>query len=304
MHKSSLRLPALAVQLCLMAAAPGAAAQATAPNTAGSGHDHSSMAGHDMPTAAAAPVADHAMTSALGPYSMTREGSGTSWQPDATPMLGLHVRQGDWSVMAHGLVNAIYDRQTGPRGDDKAFTESMAMLMGNRPVGPGTLGLRAMVSLDPTMGKSGYPLLVPDRRDRRRHDAAGRPPASARLLHGARRPRTACTLGDDGAAFAYVGLPGEPALGPTAFMHRFSGMRNPGGAAHASLARLDPHHLRRRHRSASSQGPVAARRLLVQRPRARPVALEHRDAQASIRGRRGSRTTRCPSCRCRSATAT
>jgi hypothetical protein len=32
---------------------------------------------------------------------------------------------------------------------------------------------------------------------------------------------------EDGAAFVYVGLPGEPALGPTAFMHRFSGMRIP-----------------------------------------------------------------------------
>ena len=34
-------------------------------------------------------------------------------------------------------------------------------------------------------------------------------------------------LGTDSAAFVYVGLPGEPALGPSAFMHRFSGMRNP-----------------------------------------------------------------------------
>jgi hypothetical protein len=34
-------------------------------------------------------------------------------------------------------------------------------------------------------------------------------------------------LGNNGSAFAYFGLPGEPALGPPAFMHRFSGMRNP-----------------------------------------------------------------------------
>ncbi len=32
---------------------------------------------------------------------------------------------------------------------------------------------------------------------------------------------------DDQSAFAYFGLPGEPALGPPAFMHRFSGMDNP-----------------------------------------------------------------------------
>jgi hypothetical protein len=30
-------------------------------------------------------------------------------------MMGLHVQQGDWSVMAHGFVNAIYDKQTHHR---------------------------------------------------------------------------------------------------------------------------------------------------------------------------------------------
>jgi hypothetical protein len=34
-------------------------------------------------------------------------------------------------------------------------------------------------------------------------------------------------VGRDSAVFVYGGLPGEPALGPSAFMHRFSGMRNP-----------------------------------------------------------------------------
>ena len=29
------------------------------------------------------------------------------------------------------------------------------------------------------------------------------------------------------SAFVYAGLPGEPALGPNAFMHRLSGMDNP-----------------------------------------------------------------------------
>ena len=34
-------------------------------------------------------------------------------------------------------------------------------------------------------------------------------------------------VGEDGALFAYFGLPGEPALGPPAFMHRLSGSENP-----------------------------------------------------------------------------
>ncbi len=187
--------------------------------------DHKAM-GHGMPSAKEMPAGDHAMQSALGPYPMTREGSGTSWLPDATPMMGLHVKQRDWSVMAHGFVNAIYDKQTGPRGDEKAFTQSMAMLMGNRPVGPGTLGLRAMVSLDPTMGKSGYPLLF-----QTGESADGVTPLVDRQhphdLFMELATSYSLRLGADSAAFAYFGLPGQPALGPSAFMHRFSGMRNP-----------------------------------------------------------------------------
>ena len=219
-------VPAIAVQMCLLGVAANAFAQASAPSTAGAGHDHSSMPGHDMPPAGSVTMAEHEMKSAYGPYSMTREGSGTSWQPDATPMLGLHLRLADWSAMAHGLVNAIYDKQSGPRGDDKSFTQSMAMLMGTRALAAGTLGLRAMVSLDPTMGKRGYPLLF-----QTGETADGTTPLVDRQhphdffmeLAGS----YSLDLAPDSAAFAYFGLPGEPALGPTAFMHRFSGMRIP-----------------------------------------------------------------------------
>ncbi|MBW8777790.1 MAG: hypothetical protein JF585_01045 [Burkholderiales bacterium] len=134
--------------------------------------------------------------------------------------------RGDWMLMAHGFVNGIYDRQSGPRGDEKWFTESMAMLMAQRPLGQGKFGLRAMLSLDPTMGKSGYPLLFETGEtangttplvDRQHpHDAFMELSASYSL-----------PVGRDSAVFVYGGLPGEPALGPSAFMHRFSGMRNP-----------------------------------------------------------------------------
>jgi hypothetical protein len=187
-------------------------------------HDMSTMQGHDMSSMNGTAMDE--MKSALGPYSMSREGSGTSWQPDATPMMGQHMMQGDWSLMAHGYINAIYDKQTGARGDDKAFTESMLMLMGNRPVGPGTLGLRAMVSLDPTQGKRGYPLLFETG-----ETADGKTPLVDRQhphdLFMELSTSYSLTLGEEGAAFAYFGLPGEPALGPAAFMHRFSGMRIP-----------------------------------------------------------------------------
>lgn len=190
-------------------------------------HDMDSMQGHDM--ASMKGMDGHGsmqMQSALGPYSMTRDGSGTSWQPDATPMMGLHFMEGDWSLMAHGFVNAIYDNQTGPRGASKSFTESMFMLMGNRKVGPGTLGLRSMLSLDPTQGKSGYPLLFETG-----ETANGKTPLVDRQhphdLFMELSASYSVPLGANGSAFVYGGLPGEPALGPPAFMHRFSGMRIP-----------------------------------------------------------------------------
>ena len=48
------------------------------------GHDMGAMAGHDMAGMDHAGMdhADAPMTGALGPYPMTREASGTSWQPE------------------------------------------------------------------------------------------------------------------------------------------------------------------------------------------------------------------------------
>src|SRR6187402_627264 len=74
---------------------------------------------------------------------------------DHQAMEGNVLPSESWSVMAHGFVNVVYDRQRGPRGDSKSFASSMFMLMADRQVGPGTLGLRSMVSLDPTIGKGG-----------------------------------------------------------------------------------------------------------------------------------------------------
>jgi hypothetical protein len=173
----------------------------------------------------ASPMA-HAMQGMYGPYSMTREASGTSWQPDSTPHEGLMGMHGDWMTMLHGEANLIYDRQGGPRGDDKTFSTSMLMLMGQRPLGTGTVGLRGMVSADPLMGKSGYPLLL-----QTGETADGRTPLIDRQHPHDLLMELAASysvpVSQTGAAFLYAGLPGEPSLGPPAFMHRFSGADNP-----------------------------------------------------------------------------
>jgi hypothetical protein len=169
----------------------------------------------------------HGMSGMLGPYGMSREASGTSWQPDAAPHQGIHARYGDWMTTTHGFANLIYDRQGGPRGDTKTFATSMLMVMGQRAVGGGdTVGLRGMVSADPFFGKGGYPLLL-----QTGESGDGRTPLVDRQHPHDLFMELAATyshrLSERSSVFGYAGLPGEPALGPPAFMHRFSGEDNP-----------------------------------------------------------------------------
>jgi len=165
-------------------------------------------AGHEM-----------AMTGALGPYPMERESSGTAWQPDASEHVGLMSMSGDWTLMAHGVVNLVYDHQSGRRGDDKPFASGMLMGMARRQLGNGALQFKAMLSPDPLMRKSGYPLLLAsgetaNGRDRlidrqHPHDLFMELSASASQ-----------NIGKKSSVFVYAALPGEPAFGPPAFMHR------------------------------------------------------------------------------------
>ena len=92
------------------------------------------------------------MSGLYGRYDMARESSGTSWQPDSTPMQGIHTMQGDWMAMLHGFVDAIFDAQGGSRGSSQSFSTSMLMLMARRELEEGALGLRLMASGEPLMG--------------------------------------------------------------------------------------------------------------------------------------------------------
>ncbi len=190
------------------------------PTTAAMDHTDHDMA--DMPQGN-----DHVMTSALGPWPLTRDASGTSWQPDLSEHGGIHTTSGNWMFMTHALLNLTYDRQTGPRGDDKTFVSGMVMGAARRDFADGsTLNLRAMLSPDPFMGKDGFPLLL----------AAGETANGVDPLIDRQHPHElvmelsasyARRLSETDSVFAYVGLPGEPAFGPPAFMHRMSAMDSP-----------------------------------------------------------------------------
>ena len=169
----------------------------------------------------------HQMEGFLGNYPMTREASGTSWEPQASPMEGFHWMAGDWMLMAHGFADIVYDNQGGKRGDEKFYSANMAMVMAQHPVGAGKFGLRTMLSLEPaTIGSDGYPLLL-----QTGETSDGKTPLIDRQHPHDLFMELALTyshpINDDSTAFAYFGFPGEPALGPATFMHRFSGMDIP-----------------------------------------------------------------------------
>ncbi|KQY31049.1 hypothetical protein ASD38_06735 [Caulobacter sp. Root487D2Y] len=222
---------------CLLAgAAVAASLHLAAPARA---QDH---AGHDMGRTSGTPMTDAEMAtmavdaetmgpstpmhSPLGGYGMNRDASGTSWQPDASPMDGVMVHEGGWMLMGHALFNGVHDSQGGPRGDDKTFLAGMVMGMAQRPLGEGTLGFKAMLSPDPFMGKSGYPLLL----------ATGETADGVNPLVDRQHPHDlfmelaasySRPLGGGFDGSLYAGLPGEPAFGPPAFMHRQAAMDSP-----------------------------------------------------------------------------
>jgi hypothetical protein len=174
-----------------------------------------------------APHSGHgSLGGALGSYPMNREASGTAWQPDTSAHSGLTATRGDWTLMGHGVLSLVYDRQGGRRGDDKLFAAGMLMGMARRPLGNGTLQLKAMVSPDPLMGKRGYPLLL----------ASGETADGVEHLVDRQHPHdffmelsasVTQNIGGKGNVFLYAGLPGEPAFGPPAFMHREAIMDSP-----------------------------------------------------------------------------
>jgi len=176
-------------------------------------HDHQPTAG-----------ADHA--GQFGPYAMTRDASGTAWQPDSAPMSGHHFGSGAWQFMTHGFVNAVYGDESGPRGSRDTFGTGMLMLMGRRSLAHGSMGFRFMLTGEPAMGPAGYPLLL----------QTGETADGVTPLVDRQHPHDMLmelsgtwsrSLANGSSFFVYAGLAGEPPIGPAAFMHRGSGRDNP-----------------------------------------------------------------------------
>ena len=158
---------------------------------------------------------------------MSRESSGTAWVPDSTPMYGRMFMFGDDMLMLHGAIFPRYTNVSTRRGDDRIDAPNWIMGMYSHPLGDSAqLGLRAMMSLDLlTEGGRGYPLLFQTGEswhDQPLHDRQHPHDLFSELSVSYSQKFT-----HDLSAYLYFGYPGEPALGPPAFMHRLSAMDNP-----------------------------------------------------------------------------
>ncbi len=161
-------------------------------------------------------------------------GSGTSWEPHSSQLRMWDKVSGGWLFMFHFNAIAGVNSQGGPRGATKIESANWFMPMAFHKLGKGTLQLRGMFSLEPfTFARGGSPLLF-----QTGETYKGQPIIDRQHPHDFWMELSAqytLPVGERGTWFTYFGYPGEPALGPPAFMHRESASENPS----ATLA----HHL-------------------------------------------------------------
>lgn len=182
--------------------------------------------GHHQKDASETPPISHGYSLNL---PMNRNGSGTGWLPDASPMYGYMLHSKKWMYMIHGNIFIRYNDQDienkGTRGDTKFDAPNWIMAMGQRRIGQnGLFHFSAMFSLDPIFGGDGYPLLFQTGETYKDEPLVDR--QHPHNLFSELSIAYTQSFTKDVDAFIYLGYPGEPAVGPVAFMHRPSSLNN------------------------------------------------------------------------------
>ncbi|HEY5464063.1 MAG TPA: hypothetical protein VIJ95_12455 [Hanamia sp.] len=162
---------------------------------------------------------------------MGRNGSGTGWLPDASPMYGMMFHSHNWMYMLHGNIFLSYDNQDftrkGSRGSSQIDAPNWFMFMGQKQVSKnGLFHFSSMISFDAlTVGGRGYPLLFQSGEAYKGSAIVDR--QHPHDLFSELSVSYSQALSKKSDLFVYVGYPGEPALGPVAFMHRPSALDDP-----------------------------------------------------------------------------
>ncbi len=172
--------------------------------------------------------------------------SGTSAEPNSTPVAMLMTMKGSWMMMFHGVAFLNAQQQTGPRGSDKVFSTNWLMPMAQRRLGPGTFTARTMLSFEPaTITGRYYPELF-----QQGETAFGKPVVDGQHPHNFVMELAALydlNLGEQSLLSFYVAPVGDPAMGPTAYPHRASASEDPHSRAGPPPGGLDPHLGRRNY---------------------------------------------------------
>jgi hypothetical protein len=161
---------------------------------------------------------------------MNRDGSGTSWLPDASPIYAYMIHGKKWMTMVHGSFFARYNNQdifkAGNRGGKNFDVPNMIMAMTQRRVGSnGLFSVNTMLSFDPfVVGNAGYPLLFQTGESYQGNKLVDKQHphdffAAISLGYTQR-------LSNDADLSLSFGYPSEPSIGPPVFMHRPSAMHN------------------------------------------------------------------------------
>jgi hypothetical protein len=152
--------------------------------------------------------------------------SGTDAEPNSTPFEMLMRTEGNWTLMLHGVAFLSDIQQSGPRGADKFFSTNWIMPMARRKLGPGTLTLRTMLSLEPaTVSYRQYPELFQEG-----ETAYGLPIVDGQHPHDFFMELAALydyKVNERTLLALYLAPVGDPALGPSAYPHRASASEDP-----------------------------------------------------------------------------
>src|SRR3546814_11257582 len=115
-------------------------------------------------------------------------------------------------LMLHGYAWGVYTKQTGPRGADKLYVQSMAMAEYQHRFEGGRFAARAMMSLAPAMRHDGYPNLFSTVEVAYGQPLVDRQPPPDLFMELS--ARLALAIAADTAAILYGGPVPAPALGP------------------------------------------------------------------------------------------
>ncbi len=193
--------------------------------------DKSRQSSPDMPDTPMAKMPVAAMNMGEEPKALLEEieqhaTSGTSAEPNSTPVAMLMTMKGSWMMMFHGVAFLNAQQQTGPRGSDKVFSTNWLMPMAQRRLGPGTFTARTMLSFEPaTITGRYYPELF-----QQGETAFGKPVVDGQHPHNFVMELAALydlNLGEQSLLSFYVAPVGDPAMGPTAYPHRASASEDP-----------------------------------------------------------------------------